>query len=71
MAIPRMSCPVLWPKPQSAPSRDAFTVLRPMVNGVSACRQQQGGFASVAADAGPDVGAVEQSQPPAGSSVMR
>ena len=41
MAMPRMSCPVLCPNPHSAPSRDAFTVLRPIVKGVSACSQKR------------------------------
>ncbi len=36
-----MSCPVLWPKPHSAPSSDAFAELRPMVSGVSACMMPQ------------------------------
>ncbi len=34
---PSMSCPVEWPKPQSAPSAVALARLRPMVSGVSAC----------------------------------
>ncbi len=37
MTRPRMSCPVEWPKPHSAPSAEAVTRLRPMVRGVSAC----------------------------------
>lgn len=33
-----MSWPVEWPKPHSAPSREALSWLRPMVRGVSAAR---------------------------------
>jgi hypothetical protein len=39
---PRMSWPVEWPKPQSAPRAEAAARLRPMVSGVSACRGQRG-----------------------------
>ena len=68
MAMPRMSCPVLCPNPHSAPSRDAFTVLRPIVKGVSACRQTPGGrLALRAAATAPDV----QQSHPSGSSVQR
>ena len=35
--MPRISWPVLCPKPHRAPSRDARAELRPIVNGVSAC----------------------------------
>lgn len=34
---PRMSWPVEWPKPHSAPSAEAAALPRPMVSGVSAC----------------------------------
>jgi hypothetical protein len=37
MSRPRMSCPMLCPKPHSAPSMVARTLLRPIVSGVSAC----------------------------------
>ncbi len=37
MTNPIISWPVLWPKPHSAPSKDAAAWLRPIVKGVNAC----------------------------------
>jgi len=41
-ASPRISCPVEWPKPQSAPRAEAAARFRPMVSGVRACFDEVG-----------------------------